>query len=217
MKPIRNSMLVALTTGVIAVTGCSSTTTGTDGGGTDSGGGSDSGGVTCPADTKCATYCDFYTAQCTGANAGVDKATCNNLCKALTKADTINAGDPKTSMGDDTIACRDYHSCVAAMSAANATMHCPHANIWSAGNTCGTQCDAYCQIETTVCTGANAAFMGMNECLSKCGGWATTGKAGDAAGNTIQCRQYHLGVAASSDANAATHCPHTGDMSATCM
>jgi hypothetical protein len=210
-------MLVALTAGVIAVTGCSSTTT-TDGGTTEAGGGDGGGeaGVMCPTDLKCAAYCDFYTSTCSAQAGALDKATCNSLCKALTKTDTANQGMAGATSGDS-IACREYHSCAASMTAANLPVHCPHASIWSGGDTCGTNCDAYCQIETTVCTGANAAFGGMNECLSKCGAWAATGKAGDTSGNTIQCREYHLGVASTSDANAMTHCPHTGDMSSTCM
>ena len=219
MNPIRIGMLVALTTGVIAVAGCSSTTTGTDGGGTDSGGGGEGGGEgggsNCPKDIKCAAYCDFYVSTCSTQMGALDKATCNSLCKALTKTDTVNLG-VAADTANDTVACREYHSCAASMSAANATTHCPHASIWSAGDTCGTNCDAYCKINLAVCTGANAAFGGENECLSKCGLWATTGKAGDAMGDTIQCRQYHLGVASSSDANAMMHCPHTGDMSSQC-
>jgi hypothetical protein len=111
-----------------------------------------------------------------------------------------------------------YHCCsIAAIApATNLATHCPHASIWSGADTCGTQCDAYCQINAVVCTGANASFGGMNECLSKCGAWATTGKAGDTSGNTIQCREYHQGVASTSDANAMTHCPHIKAASATC-
>jgi hypothetical protein len=225
MKPNRIGTLIGsalfMSIGLIGMPGCSSTTTtdgGTDGGGTTEGGGNEGGGgdggMTCPKDLKCATYCDFYSTTCAMNNGGVDKGTCNSLCKALTNSDMANLGTAADTSGD-TLGCRLYHTCAA--SSGMTAAHCGHAGIWSAGDTCGTQCDAYCTINLKVCTGANAAFQGMNECLSKCGGWATTGKPGDAMGNTLQCREYHLGVASSSDMNAMTHCPHTGDVSSQCM
>jgi hypothetical protein len=36
-------------------------------------------------------------------------------------------------------------------------------------------------------------------------------------GNTIECRLYHLSVAASDAASATTHCPHTSVVSSQCM
>jgi len=219
MKPFSIATLLGgalvLSLGMIGMTGCSSTTTDTDGGktegGTSEGGGSDGGGGMCATTTTCKAYCDQLTSACSGANVQLDNATCTSLCKALTnnEMDMGKLGKVSDAMGD-TIGCREYHSCVASMSAANAAMHCGHSNIWSAGDTCGTQCDAFCAIETKVCTGANAQFAGMNECLSKCGQWMA-GKPTDTAGDTLGCREYHLGVASTSDANAAMHCPHTGN------
>lgn len=220
MKPFSIGTLLGgafvLSLGMIGMTGCSSTTTDTDGGknegGTSEGGGSDGGGGMCATATTCKAYCDQLTSACSGANVQLDNATCTSLCKALTnnEMDMGKLGKVADTSGD-TIGCREYHSCVASSSAMNATTHCGHSNIWSAGDTCGTQCDAFCAIETKVCTGANAQFAGMNECLSNCGKWTTPGKPTDTAGDTLGCREYHLGVASTSDANAAMHCPHTGN------
>lgn len=216
MKPIRIGALVGsgilLSLGVISMPGCSSPITVTEGG-VDSGGGTEGGGDAatgqCPKSVSCKNYCDMLTANCTGANLQLDNATCTSLCDSYTKMGTANQGMVADAMGA-TLGCRIYHGCVAGMSSANGAMHCPHANIWTGGDTCGTQCDAFCQIETSVCTGANAQFGGMNECLSKCGMW-TAGKPTDAAGDTLGCRQYHLGVASLTAANATMHCPHTGN------
>lgn len=68
-------------------------------------------------------------------------------------------------------------------------------------------CSSYCTDMMATCTGDNAQYESESACLSSCSGFATTGTDGDAAGNTLQCRVYHLGVAAS---DAATHCPHAG-------
>ncbi len=212
MKPIRIgaaiSAALVLSIGVIGMPGCSSTTT-TDGGTPEAGGGDGGGGdggSSCPTTVSCSNYCDFFESTCTGPNAGVDKTTCNSLCNKLGMANLGTLMDTSK----DTVGCRMYHTCAASMSASNATTHCPHANIWSAMDTCGTQCDAFCTIEIATCTGANAQFGGMNECLSACGAWMA-GKPTDTSGNTLGCREYHLGVASQSDANAAMHCPHTGN------
>lgn len=171
--------------------------------------GPDGASPMCPTTVACSSYCEFVSSTCTGANAGLDKATCNALCERLTQA-TAHVGSPSDT-ARNTIGCRIYHACAARSSPGNVTIHCPHASIWSGGDTCGTQCDAFCEIEMAVCpTGnANAQFAGVNHCLSACGMWAL-GNPTDTSGNTLGCREYHLGVAASSIANVAMHCPHTG-------
>jgi hypothetical protein len=113
-------------------------------------------------------------------------------------------------MAKNTVGCRLYHACAGGASTAAATTHCPHANIWSGGDTCGTGCDAFCTIQNAVCTGANAQFAGPNDCLPKCSAWGV-GKPTETSGNTLGCRQYHLGAAAASTAAAAMHCPHIGN------
>lgn len=73
--------------------------------------------------------------------------------------------------------------------------------------TATTACSDYCTTIMSTCSGDNAQYASETECLSSCSGFATTGADGDAAGNTLQCREYHLGVAAT---DAATHCSHAG-------
>jgi hypothetical protein len=44
--------------------------------------------------------------------------------------------------------------------------------------------------------------------LAHCGNYPTSGTTGDETGNTLQCREYHLGVATDGDTAAkAMHCP----------
>lgn len=171
--------------------------------------GSETGTLTCPKSVSCTSYCTFLNMACTGGNAQIADPTCTALCNALGAQNLGTLNDTAS----DTIGCRIYHSCAASMSATNAAVHCPHAGIWSAGDTCGTQCDAFCQINFAVCTGQNAAFTGMNECLSKCGMWAP-GTSGATSGNSRACREHYLELATT---NAATNCPNTKDVSAACQ
>jgi hypothetical protein len=101
------------------------------------------------------------------------------------------------------------------MSAVNASTRCPYANIWSSGNTCGTQCDAFCIINLAVCSGANAAYTSMSDCAAKCAGYAP-GHQGDSSGDTLACREYFVGVASRSPGDATLQCPHTSQTSSTC-
>jgi hypothetical protein len=47
--------------------------------------------------------------------------------------------------------------------------------------------------------------------LTSCATYIASGAEGATSGNTLQCRQYHAGVALTGDATAkSTHCPHAG-------
>lgn len=68
-------------------------------------------------------------------------------------------------------------------------------------------CSSYCTDIQAACTGDNAQYASEAECLSSCEGFATTGTDGDTSGDTLQCRVYHTGAAAT---DPATHCAHGG-------
>lgn len=71
-----------------------------------------------------------------------------------------------------------------------------------------TACSSYCTDMAATCTGDNAQYADDAACQSACAGFATTGTDGDASGDTLQCRVYHLGVAGTDAESATTHCPH---------
>lgn len=153
----------------------------------------------------CATYCTAVTAACTGTPNGqyTDATQCALWCGTAYGWKTGATGDTS----GDTIGCRTYHAGVAATSAANATIHCPHAGP-TGGNTCGTWLDAYCDLAVRNCTGANLLFADVAACKTAAAGLATTGAVNATSGNTVQCRIWHLGKAGESAAAPATHCPH---------
>lgn len=72
----------------------------------------------------------------------------------------------------------------------------------------GLTCAAYCSLVTTNCSAANAQYADMAECMTQCTTAAIpAGTAGMMDGNTLGCRLYHAGVAAT---DASLHCPHAG-------
>jgi len=67
-------------------------------------------------------------------------------------------------------------------------------------------CAAYCTSVMTNCVGANAQYPDNATCLAVCANYPV-GLDADTTGNTLGCRTYHAGAAAS---GAALHCPHAG-------
>jgi hypothetical protein len=61
----------------------------------------------------------------------------------------------------------------------------------------------------TNCTGANAQYTAMANCLGVCAGFPM-GTLADMSGDTLGCRLYHGGAAGASASAAALHCPHAG-------
>lgn len=93
----------------------------------------------------------------------------------------------------------------------------------SSGAAATPDCQTYCTTIMKNCTGGDGStgaggnampdptkttqqYTGMDQCLSSCKAFPV-GTAADVSGNTLGCRQYHAGAAAS---DAATHCPHAG-------
>lgn len=151
--------------------------------------------------TACATYCTGIQTTCTGANVQyADEASCLAACSTNNKWPDGTAG----AVSGNSFACRSYHLGAAA---SDANTHCIHAGP-TGGGACGSLCENYCQLAMSNCTGANEIYTDNAACMTACEGLTTLGDVGDTAGNTVQCRIYHLGVAGSSSANATTHCPH---------
>jgi hypothetical protein len=158
----------------------------------------------------CADYCGAITANCPSSSldGGVSAAqyaspaTCMSIC-------TTQAGWPPGNVTDtsgNTRGCRIHY---ASMSTGNVMLHCPHAGP-SGGNGCGTWCENYCYLARRNCTGSNQLFPDDAACMTACAKYNTGGSPNATAGDTVQCRIYHL-INAGADAAAATlSCPHAG-------
>lgn len=75
-------------------------------------------------------------------------------------------------------------------------------------------CDYYCKsVDDTggACGGSNDQYADnfAGVCMKICAGWPQ-GMLSDTTGNSLGCRIYHGGVAATDEASATTHCPHAG-------
>jgi hypothetical protein len=68
-------------------------------------------------------------------------------------------------------------------------------------------CMAYCTNIQANCTGTNAQYPSMDQCMGTCAAF-TVGTMADTTGNTLGCRLYHSG--GPSMTTPTTHCFHAG-------
>jgi hypothetical protein len=166
-------------------------------GGMGTGGMGGSGGGT--ASAACTDYCKIISTNCIGANLQYsDEASCMGACGALPEG---AAGD----MGGNTVNCRIYHGGTPAMMMPGE--HCAHAGPGGAG-VCGSNIESLCAIAAKVCP---TEHPNVAKCMTDYAAVKDMEPydASDTSGDTLACRLYHLTVASSSAANAATHCAHT--------
>ena len=151
--------------------------------------------------TACPTYCGLVTTGCTGPDAQYTSyAHCLDYCQSWA---ALTPGDPAAGpTGANTVACRAHE---AALAPADPATHCPAAGPTGAG-TCGTPCDAYCDLYANNCDGLAPAFASTAACLSACATLDATGPATVTTGDTLQCRLYHLAIAGADSDSAAAHC-----------
>jgi len=105
----------------------------------------------------------------------------------------------------NSLACRIHHTAWSV-----ATGHCGHGNRFGGSVATDFACldslvDPYCFLAQTYCSGPNELFGDLAECISTAQSYGVTGNLGDYTGDTIQCRLYHLELAAG---DPAVHCPH---------
>ncbi|HRI64880.1 MAG TPA: hypothetical protein PK156_11580 [Polyangium sp.] len=170
-------------------------------------GGSGGGGTMTPVEM----YCAAIMTNCTGANAQYP-----SMDSCLSAAEAFPAGMAADTTGDS-LACRAYHSTAAGQDAAT---HCVHAGPSGGGDMfCGVTCEGFCDIAMAECP---TQWPGPDKaaCMTACGMIMSNNmkyNTSFTSGNTIECRLYHLSVAAQSATDATTHCPHTAAMSSQCM
>jgi hypothetical protein len=180
---------------------------------------------------NCTNYCNVIMQNCTGVHQEyLSKDVCKTLCSYMLPGVFYPpAADPDNV---DTLGCRLWHATVAAT---NPTVHCRHAGPLGA-ELCGTggPCEPFCSLDWHYCTDDQPVPIPVYDgqvmgCESVCKGDAgyvyVEGDSGDIADpsggpidttNTLNCRLWHLETAIFTDA-AATHCPHTGEISQTCQ
>ena len=152
-----------------------------------------SGGDVCADNSdSCEFYCDLMENNCGGVYE--DRAACLGACAEL------EPGEPG-DIGGDTRECRIYHASFPA--AADPDQHCGHAGPAGDGVCVDfTPCETYCGAMMMNCEGY---YPDADTCMQACDLFPQDGAPDAQAGNNVQCRAYHAGVAAD---DAALHCPH---------
>ena len=161
----------------------------------------------------CDAYCATVQLNWTGSNAQYGSLDeCTSYCQSQAQLPAGEVGDAS----GNTIGCRMKRA-EAAQGVGSSAENCPLAGP-SGGDSCGSWCENYCHLESVNCTGTHD-LVDDAMCLSECASYPSTGSPGDASGNTVQCRIYHLGIAGSPDNGGdVIHCPHGSfDGAGTCV
>ena len=175
---------------------------------------SEGGGRVCvdPSPPPPSTFCATYQAACVHTGNGTSyESDVSTSCDEFVNIN-MTAGTLGSTASDDTLACREYHLGVALTSAANAVIHCPHASA-TGGGVCVSPPPPppdFCTAYGTACVQPGYAAP-YADCATKVSVMAAGDAGSTAAGDTLACRQYHLGLALTSNANARVHCPHASE------
>jgi len=160
----------------------------------------------------CDVFCKQQTTVCPPMN--WTAANCVAQCKNASATNPSVLAFPRiagnnahiTSTSGHSLQCRFYHM-YAGVPAATA-VHCPHSGHFSKDQLCGTYEEQYCQHMNATCP-AHLPLGSYANCLLVAKN-LPAGFPNDTTGNTVGCRHYHAGVAATSSANGDIHCPHAG-------
>jgi hypothetical protein len=158
----------------------------------------------------CADYCAAIMGACTGANAQYSSmAACMGSCAAF----PVGTAGQVTM---NTLQCRAYHTTAAV---GDPGLHCVHAGPGGGGTAfCGTNCEGFCAIAASACTGGNEQWADTAACMTDCAMFPDTEPydTSDTGGDSLACRLYHLTVASEGMMSANTHCDHIALVSTTC-
>jgi hypothetical protein len=191
-----------------------------DAGAIDSGTTKDGGDEAATPSNPCSSYCDAIAKNCTTTNSEYTSvSTCNAICTHF------EPGVPG-EQSNDSLACRAFYTQKAASSPRD---FCQAAGPLAAGSCVSKPCSAFCTLASDLCGPLKLfPFTDEADCRTSCARWpyrssvdAGTQDVGDilfAAGDTLNCRLYHLESAyeVGNPAAATTHCRHLAVDSATC-
>jgi hypothetical protein len=183
---------------------------------------------------NCQALCALRKKVCAGVSSTTEQSDindtdkCEEECSALWDRDALDAAG--TDLGGDTVQCRLVYASRAALSPEEAAKHCEHSQIRpTPGENVETapcsdppltddqelECQKYCQLVTTACTGEFALYSGngngKEQCLKTCRDTMVPGQPKDQTLDTIRCRRYHAYFALIAPAAHCLHASPTGD------
>jgi hypothetical protein len=159
------------------------------------------GGNACGSD--CEAWCGLLEQACPTDFAALDD--CEALCAGLQDNSKFDAN---TYYETDTVECRLIHVGAALRDPEG---HCSHASFNPTLRCLPAadevpDCDVMCQLTQATCTGEYAVFETEEQCRAACNVFEA-GTRADRTENTVGCRIYHAGSAATAP---QTHCKHAG-------
>jgi len=169
----------------------------------------------------CEDYCNNWDLFC-GEYLYADKAGCVATCSKLDAGVPTGVYDLAGPTSGANTACKRYHIDVAAghprdpdaSTNDNLDIHCPHAT-YGAGQ-CGSTCENFCAVNIATCAGDNEQYADNAACITACEDFTVAGTKQETGSDSLECRFYHLTVAATTAENADVHCPHTAVESDPC-
>lgn len=167
------------------------------------------GDTTCTIYEKlpdCEGYCKIYMTACkTTKDWGFTNAQqCIDRCAAFPHQDTFTVAGGQEG---DSLACRLHH---ATLAVSDPDTHCKSAGMLPQGACTGTgdpDCDDYCLVNRTACTGEYAAYENNRQCLAVCKA-TRKGSHNVDQQDTVGCRTYHSYFAL--QGQPTPHCSHSG-------
>ena len=122
---------------------------------------------------------------------------------------------PQGDVGDDlgnSVACRTFHSVLAAEDPAG---HCLHAGPAGDG-TCGADCESFCVLAANTCPGDLSPYPDAESCIEACGAFPLDPpySADVPDGDSFACRLRHLTLAT---LQPDIHCSHIAPESPVCF
>lgn len=171
-------------------------------------------GIEPPPQVNCAKYCDLVQSHCKGENAQYgSKDDCLAFCEHLPPGDP---NEPKETPG---MYCRQVYA--GSPSLTDPEQYCAAAGPFG-GGICGDRCTAFCQVAFSACApdGGVRPYATVPKCKTECieytfkeagvdGGGE--GLDGPKAGDTLNCRLYHLRNAVRDASSCEDLGPDAGD------
>lgn len=159
----------------------------------------------------CASYCETVMANCSDAlSVYASREACMGVCSQLQLAG--KTGTPGDQSGN-TIQCR-LTQAKSAKSTGEPDGYCFAAGP-GGGDVCGTNCEGYCVLLQKTCPNEFSTAQFNNSvtyCITNACTRIPTLDAGynaeQAAGNSINCRLYHVSAANADSQAPGIHCPH---------
>jgi len=154
----------------------------------------------------CEGYCKIYMKACPMKNWGFkNEQQCIDRCAAFARPTSFSVAE---GLEGDSLSCRLQHATLALESP---DRECESAGQLPSVDCAGSgeaECDDYCRVNRTACTGEFAVYENPRQCQAVCNATRKGDRARDTGGqDSVACRLYHSYFALG---QPSPHCSHSG-------